>query len=446
MTTWNAADLDLISRNADLYVSPFRPDGITYGTPTQTWALVVDGQVYVRAANGPTSSWYQAAITQRGRPRPRRRPLLRGHLRPGPRRCRRRHRRRLRGQVPRQLRRRDHARRRPKSATVVIIPDGHCAVDPRRTRRDHSIGPDRRRGGPDQQWPERFPWLPILVLGFAWFLAVAIELSPAGLLNAIAADLDVSVVAVGTMTTFYALGNALLVLPLTALAIKFARRTALTVVMIVFVASNLIVALAPTIVVADIGRFIGGASYAVICTLFPAVVVRIAGPRHAAQSHHRGLRRHQPRNRDRRPRSGPGRQRPRLAHHLPRRRRLALVAGVLMSFFLPKTRGSAAQPLTLTQTARATRRAPRGHRLVAGHAGSLRRPHLHRGLLHRPGPRRPTSPASPCSSSASAASSAPSSSAASRTDQCSPPSSPDPAWSPPASPSSSSAAPSWSSS
>ena len=132
--------------------------------------------------------------------------------------------------------------------------------------------------------PERFPWLPILVLGFAWFLAVAIELSPAGLLTAIAEDLDVSVVAVGTMTTFYALGNAILVLPLTALAIRFARRTALNVVMLVFVGSNLAVALAPTIVIADIGRFVGGAAYGVICTLFPAVVVRIAGPRHAAKA------------------------------------------------------------------------------------------------------------------------------------------------------------------
>ena len=86
--------------------------------------------------------------------------------------------------------------------------------------------------------PERFPWLPVLVLGLAWFLAVAIELSPAGLLGAVAADLNVSVVAVGTMTTFYALGNALLVPPLTSLAIRFARRTALNVVMIVFVAST----------------------------------------------------------------------------------------------------------------------------------------------------------------------------------------------------------------
>ena len=54
----------MISRNADLYVSPFRDDGVTYGTPTQTWALVVEGNVYVRAANGPASSWYRAAITQ----------------------------------------------------------------------------------------------------------------------------------------------------------------------------------------------------------------------------------------------------------------------------------------------------------------------------------------------------------------------------------------------
>jgi len=64
MTTWTPTDLDLISRNADLFVSPFRDDGVTYGTPTQTWALVVGGQVYVRAANGPASRWYQAAITQ----------------------------------------------------------------------------------------------------------------------------------------------------------------------------------------------------------------------------------------------------------------------------------------------------------------------------------------------------------------------------------------------
>jgi hypothetical protein len=48
-----------------LFVSPYREDGATYGTTTQTWALVVDGKVYVRAANGQSSRWYQAAVTQR---------------------------------------------------------------------------------------------------------------------------------------------------------------------------------------------------------------------------------------------------------------------------------------------------------------------------------------------------------------------------------------------
>ena len=46
-------------------ISPFREDGITYGTPTQVWPLVVDGGVYVRAANGQQSSWYTAALSQK---------------------------------------------------------------------------------------------------------------------------------------------------------------------------------------------------------------------------------------------------------------------------------------------------------------------------------------------------------------------------------------------
>jgi hypothetical protein len=51
MGTWTAGQLKAITDNDDLFVSPFREDGTTYGTPSQTWALVVDGNVYVRAAN-----------------------------------------------------------------------------------------------------------------------------------------------------------------------------------------------------------------------------------------------------------------------------------------------------------------------------------------------------------------------------------------------------------
>lgn len=64
MSTWTAEQLAAIEANEDLFVAPFRQDGTTYGTDTQTWALVVEDKVYVRAANGRDSRWYQAAITQ----------------------------------------------------------------------------------------------------------------------------------------------------------------------------------------------------------------------------------------------------------------------------------------------------------------------------------------------------------------------------------------------
>lgn len=65
MTEWSPEQLAAIAETDDLYVAPFREDRVTYRTPTQTWALVVDDKVYVRAANGPQSRWYQAAIAHK---------------------------------------------------------------------------------------------------------------------------------------------------------------------------------------------------------------------------------------------------------------------------------------------------------------------------------------------------------------------------------------------
>lgn len=65
MSSWSQAQLRAIGDNDDLFVSPFREDGTTYGTPTQTWAVIVGGDVYVRAASGQQSRWYQAAVSQK---------------------------------------------------------------------------------------------------------------------------------------------------------------------------------------------------------------------------------------------------------------------------------------------------------------------------------------------------------------------------------------------
>ena len=58
-------ELDKIDKANDLHISPFREDGKTYGTPTWIWAVVVDGDLYVRAYNGINSRWYKSALQQK---------------------------------------------------------------------------------------------------------------------------------------------------------------------------------------------------------------------------------------------------------------------------------------------------------------------------------------------------------------------------------------------
>ncbi len=62
---WTKQDLRKIAESDDLHISPFREDGVTYGTPTWIWSVVVDGALYVRAYHGTKSRWYQAALRQR---------------------------------------------------------------------------------------------------------------------------------------------------------------------------------------------------------------------------------------------------------------------------------------------------------------------------------------------------------------------------------------------
>jgi hypothetical protein len=65
MSRWSKEELRKIAQADDLHISPYREDGITYGTPTWIWCVAVDDNLYVRAYNGRNSRWYQAAITQK---------------------------------------------------------------------------------------------------------------------------------------------------------------------------------------------------------------------------------------------------------------------------------------------------------------------------------------------------------------------------------------------
>ncbi len=65
MATWSAEELCRIAEADDLHIAPFRDDGATYGRPTWIWSVAVDGALYVRAYNGQSSRWYQAAVRQK---------------------------------------------------------------------------------------------------------------------------------------------------------------------------------------------------------------------------------------------------------------------------------------------------------------------------------------------------------------------------------------------
>jgi hypothetical protein len=65
MPGWNKIELTKIAEADDLHISPFREDGVTYGTPTWIWSVVVDDALYVRPYNGQASGWYQAAMREK---------------------------------------------------------------------------------------------------------------------------------------------------------------------------------------------------------------------------------------------------------------------------------------------------------------------------------------------------------------------------------------------
>ena len=65
MTTWSSEDITRLAATDDLHIAPFRADGVTYGTLTWIWSVVVDDGLYVRPYNGQSGRWYQAAIGQK---------------------------------------------------------------------------------------------------------------------------------------------------------------------------------------------------------------------------------------------------------------------------------------------------------------------------------------------------------------------------------------------
>jgi hypothetical protein len=65
MSNWTKNELDKIAAADEIHISPFRDDGVTYGTPTRIWSVVIGDSLYARGYDGQNSRWYKAAVTQK---------------------------------------------------------------------------------------------------------------------------------------------------------------------------------------------------------------------------------------------------------------------------------------------------------------------------------------------------------------------------------------------
>src|SRR6187402_229796 len=94
--------------------------------------------------------------------------------------------------------------------------------------------------------PPPFPWIGLFTLSALVFASVTSEFLPTGLLPDMADELGVSESQIGILITVFAGTVVLTAAPLATLTRRFSRKTLVMVVLIVFVFSNFMAALAPT--------------------------------------------------------------------------------------------------------------------------------------------------------------------------------------------------------
>jgi len=124
----------------------------------------------------------------------------------------------------------------------------------------------------------------LAVLAAAAFTYVTAEILPVGALSAIARNLQVSVVVVGTLLTWYALVAALSTFPLVRWTAHWPRRRALLFSLVCLTASQLISALAPNFAVLAAGRVLCALTHGLLWAVIAPIATRLVPPSHAGRA------------------------------------------------------------------------------------------------------------------------------------------------------------------
>ncbi|WP_240694583.1 MFS transporter [Cryobacterium sp. SO1] len=130
----------------------------------------------------------------------------------------------------------------------------------------------------------RLPVLALVLMALSGFIIIMTETLPAGLLPQLATDFQISDGTAGQLITVYALGTVVAAIPTIAMTRGASRKPLLVIGLLGFFVANTLTAIAPTLVIALVVRFIAGAFSGLIWGMLAGYARRIAAPEHAGRA------------------------------------------------------------------------------------------------------------------------------------------------------------------
>lgn len=124
----------------------------------------------------------------------------------------------------------------------------------------------------------RTPWFTLVVLAFAVFATVTVEMIPAGLLPALSSEFDIPAAQVGLLVSVWSATIIVSSLPVVRLAAGVDRRTFIVAALVVMAAANVVTALAPTFEMALGARVVGAVAHGAFWSIVMVYATSLVDP------------------------------------------------------------------------------------------------------------------------------------------------------------------------
>ncbi|WP_271985681.1 MFS transporter [Pseudoclavibacter terrae] len=126
--------------------------------------------------------------------------------------------------------------------------------------------------------------LALVLMALSGFIIIMTETLPAGLLPQLSAEFQVSDGTAGQLITVYALGTIVAAIPTITMTRGVSRKPLLVVGLLGFFVANTLTAVAPTLTIALVVRFVAGAFSGLIWGMLAGYARRIVPPEHAGRA------------------------------------------------------------------------------------------------------------------------------------------------------------------